>query len=820
MAANSGQETHRSGPFKQQNKAHKTGRHRSKGQIETQGKGRVNVKTQSKKNRHEISKVDRRHQALQRRQHKREETLARKRSIGGRDSAPHLVAVIGLHSDCDVKGLVEQLQSCDETSVQSPSANENISDLSIPRFKHRLTFLTPPPDLTSVLDAAKVADSLLCVISPSECWDTWGDLCLSCLFSQGLPATTVVTRGLDKIPVKKRNEARKVLQKTVERRFADEKLYTFDTEQEGLLLLRHITEQRLKPIKWKDARSHLLARVVNFEPNQDQEAIGTLKVTGFLRGSPLSVNGLVHLPGLGSFQMSQIDATPDPCPLTTRVPKKKPKESNSMDMESGDHQMEEGVVVLEQADPAKQESLDSEAIPDPMEGEQTWPTEEELAQAEAALKEANTTKTSKRVPKGTSEYQATWIIDSDHEDEPLGESDDDTSDDNDDDDGDFQDAVSQIDSDDGRLAPSQTGTDMDYETISITEGNKANYDADYDEEQEKAMLEKYREERMQVMFPDEVDTPMDVPARQRFARYRGLKSFRTSPWDPKENLPQDYARIFQFENFNRTRKRIVGEERAGGAQTGNYITIHISNVPRSFFDDFEASSPLVIFGLLPHEQKMSVMHMAIKRYHNFTEPVKAKERLIFQVGFRQFSACPILSQHSNGDKHKYIRFLPKDDIVVATVYAPIAFPPATVLVFKENTDGTHSLVATGSLLAANPDRIVAKKLVLSGHPLKIINKQAVVRYMFFNREDILWFKPVELHTKWGRRGHIKEPLGTHGHMKCIFDGKLKSQDTVLLNLYKRVYPKWTYDPVGTRTLNISASMMVNDQLVDVDDDME
>jgi len=38
--------------------------------------------------------------------------------------------------------------------------------------------------------------------------------------------------------------------------------------------------------------------------------------------------------------------------------------------------------------------------------------------------------------------------------------------------------------------------------------------------------------------------------------------------------------------------------------------------------------------------------------------------------------------------------------------------------------------------------------------------------------------------------------GTHDHMKCQFDGILKSQDTVFMNLYKHVYSKWTYEPLS------------------------
>lgn len=96
-----------------------------------------------------------------------------------------------------------------------------------------------------------------------------------------------------------------------------------------LNLLRKISNQKQKGITYRDRRPHLYAENVEYLKKEESIQlvrfivnifaktnilgnVGTLKVTGYLRGIALSVNNLVYVPGLGTYQMSQIDAPTDP----------------------------------------------------------------------------------------------------------------------------------------------------------------------------------------------------------------------------------------------------------------------------------------------------------------------------------------------------------------------------------------------------------------------------------------------------------------------------------------------------------------------------
>lgn len=92
--------------------------------------------------------------------------------------------------------------------------------------------------------------------------------------------------------------------------------------------------------------------------------------------------------------------------------------------------MEVEPTLLQEADTSSADSLVSSNDPDDMANEQTWPTEEEMRNPGEAHGEAlpdassgTTPKVVKRVPKGTSEYQAAWIVDESDEEGDDGQDD-------------------------------------------------------------------------------------------------------------------------------------------------------------------------------------------------------------------------------------------------------------------------------------------------------------------------------------------------------------------------------------------------------------
>ncbi|KAK6928817.1 AARP2CN [Dillenia turbinata] len=713
------------------------------------------------------------------RDQKRAALLKEKRESSGKTSAPRVL--FGLNSLVNLNSLEEdlvQVLSAEGAGSEFPAVASSV-------YKLRATVLKAPHgDLLACMEMAKVADLIAFVASASSSGsendlilvDSFGTQCLSVFRALGLPSTAVFIR---------------MCISSLTSEFPEDcKFYPADTKDELRKFMWHFKEQRLTPPNWRNQRPYLLAQKVDVVNPESNLGNCTLVLTGYLRSHTLSVDQLVHVSGAGDFQLTKIDVLNDPVPLA-------PKKAQE-DLMDSDKVLEMEVMRSIVPDPLQQEPLLVENIPDPLAGEQTWPTEAELADADRNLKEKKIRK--RTLPRGTSEYQAAWILD---------ETDEEDSDNNDEEDESMildgkedglpdQDGGNDFDLDDDHASLNLRDSDDDTEVDSVmTDGE--NLTREQMEEEIRKIKSAHKEDEE---FPDEVDAPLDVPARRRFAKYRGLKSFRTSSWDPKESLPPEYARIFAFDNFARTQKHVLSkaQEMDQGCRdncilAGSYVRLHIKDVPvgvASKLCNPARRTPVIACGLLQHESKMSVLHFSIKKLEAYTAPIKAKEELIFHVGFRQFIARPIFSSDNiNSVKQKMERFLHAGRFSIASIYAPISFPPLPLIALKSVEDAGSSMVAAvGSLRSIDPDRIILKRIILTGYPQRVSKVKASVRYMFHNPEDVRWFKPVELWTKYGRRGRVKEPVGTHGAMKCIFNGVLQQHDTVCMSLYKRAYPKW------------------------------
>ncbi|KAH7319664.1 hypothetical protein B0I35DRAFT_391509 [Stachybotrys elegans] len=781
----------------------------TKHELRDRTKGRVPNEAGQRKTRHQqvMSKFERRNQAKQLRITKNKEHQSQTSVFAGRDGAPRIVAVIPLCADGDAKAVVQQLnQSVD---VETPTYDASVT-VPVDRFKQKLQYIPLIRDLTACLNAARVADYVVVVLSADVEVDELGELILRSVESQGMSTMFTIVNGLDKVePAKQRQGVLGSLKSFITHFHPDqEKLYSLENRQERANLMRSLCGTTPKGVKWRDERSWMLAENVQFGTSDAEPTI----ITGIVRGKGLKADRLVQVGDWGAYQVDKIVAAP--------LPKHVKKKGEDVVVDGGEEK------VLEE--PTEDQDDLNDLAPDDVLMDME---EDEMAMSTMggekkgvllddhhyfSEEEREELLVKKRLPKGTSKYQSAWYLD-------------DVSDSG----SDLEDVDMEVDNEEEAAAP-EDGIEG-YAQPEPTEIGQSEYPQsemmELNEEEDAAQLAQYRarrhEEDDDKEFPDEIELQPNVLARERLARYRGLKSLRTSPWQEDEDRahePEEWRRLLQVPDYQSSRSRATREALVGGVEPGTRVHVYVRGVSPALEKSYSPSSPLTLFSLLRHEQKKTSLNYLINLSSDYPKSIKAKEELIVQCGPRRMVIKPLFSQpgQTPNDVHKYCRFLHPGQSAIATFMGPMTWGSVPVLFYKRNTaedvQGEESsklglsLVATGTALPPSTSRVVAKRVILTGHPYHIHKRVVTVRYMFFNREDVEWFKALPMWTRRGRTGYVKEALGTHGYFKATFDGRINPQDAVGVSLYKRVWPRNAV-PIEGPLLEIAGS---NAQPVDED----
>lgn len=751
-----------------------------------------------------MSKIERRHQARQKQQTKHQEHTKSTSVFSGINGAPRIIAVVPLTDDGNPREAIKKLN--EGLDLEVDLTGEAQFTVRIDRFKQSIRYVPVQRDLVAALDACRVADFVIFILSSKQEVDETGELLIRAIEGQGVSNVFTVVQGIDEIdPPKRRPQVATSLKSYISHFFPNQdKIHSLDAHQDCANVIRCLCTTTPKGVRWRDDRSWMLVEDVQWhdkggsETHKDGEAV----LTGVVRGKGLKANRLVEVGDWGTFQVEKITAAP---PLN-----RKKRKADEMAVEDGSIQ-----PVLEESDGDQDDLTDlapHEVAMGDMADMDDLPISEAPTEKKGVLlddhhyfsdDDKEVRELPKRLPRGTSQYQAAWYLgdvsDSGSDDEELVDGD-----------GDLQ--------MDSKALPQDGWEGLDKHAMhEPTEAGTSEYPQsemflDPSPNDEAEELAAYRSRKKteadeDLEFPDEIELHPNVLARERLARYRGLKSLRSSRWEMDEDKayePEDWNRLLRFGDYKAAKSQTLREALVGGVPPGTRVHVHLKNVPASLQGRSTSTGPLTLFSLLRHEHKRTVMNFSMTLSSDHPNPIKAKEEIIMQCGPRRSIINPLFSQTGNtpNNVHKFDRYLHPGRTAMATFIGPLTWGSVPTLFFKRKapsaSDGEAmveggeeglELIATGTSQPPDYSRVIAKRVILTGHPYKIHKKLVTVRYMFFNTEDVNWFKALQLWTKRGRSGFIKESLGTHGYFKATFDAKINPQDSIGVSLYKRVFPR-------------------------------
>jgi len=566
---------------KQENKPHS---HKKKGSTKRlpPGKAPINFAIQSKESRMNYQK--------QMQNKKRQELINKRRGILDEDEINtektkiKIIALIPLNEYANTKDLqADFMNFCNSTKdISEPTSNQYFPAVLCPSEcssgipgasqGQKFIFIACPRNDYAIMDAAKVAD-IMCVVMSSkgtDCTkvkldpdkycraiDDLGYKHINMLRAQGLTNVIGVLQHLEEIPAKKQNLIKKFFQRYFESEFdGSDKFFVANKKEDPLNynltlkhMLRHFASALPSELSWRKHRSYFVVDKLEKIPNTN-----LTELFGYVRGNCFTTLLPIHITGYGNFSLQQIESI----------------ENSSMEMGKKAEESK-SEKILQIADSTKQEPLAfdytiPESLPD---------------QFGKSIEELKTQPAISKVKMQTIQENAK---EEENDEEMLSESNE-----------------SGSEMSEGNEEKEENLENAHSEHASDKESE--NSDAESEDKNIPPVSKKHKrlttlQERAQedLEFPDEVDTPADQSVRERFKKYKGLKSMKSAKWDPYENLPPEYARLFEFKNPVQSRKLAIQFTNENGLKlNGIYTKITVNGLNPDIFVNHPKDIPIVFF---------------------------------------------------------------------------------------------------------------------------------------------------------------------------------------------------------------------------------
>ncbi|OAF70052.1 hypothetical protein A3Q56_02189, partial [Intoshia linei] len=711
------------------------------------------------------------------------------------EQEPPLLIVIAGPSKCGKTTLLK--------SLLLHYTNEKITNIKGPVTvvsgkKQRLTFMESNNDICTIIDLIKVADLVITVVNARIGFEMESFEIINICQTHGFPRILGVLTHFDLF--NSIHMARKT-KKTMKQRFWTEiydgmKLFNFDRNVTGYYnkneigkMTRYFHALKLRPMPWKLSHSYLLADRIEYancklEKSQNEDGTVKICVYGYVRGTHMSQNTDIHIPGCGDYKIAHISNLNDPCaaPSIRKCRTLMEKERIIYAPMSGfggvtiddDHAVYVPMGDYEKISGNNEQNVNLLDIL-PEEKCDIFGDDENFSESGIENK----------VDSSNLNGELEEFVYSSLETVPFAAGD----------------SVNRIN------YPSQ------YEQIYKARFNfnelgncfmTGEWDSDEDADkllekdstnQNNEVKDVEMDDKISESEDDENLTEREKNIKKKIKRKMAFNvTYDRNKMVDKGNTDEVYQNWKKLiENKKEMDKIEFANEQKNvydGSNVGDYVKVTIDNVPIEFMKNLDTNYPCIVGCLLTNEMNSSYVQIRIKRHRWFGKTLKNGDPLILSIGWRRVQTIPFYATTDDNGRHRLLKYTPQYMHCMGYCWTNCINKEMGVVGIQSVSDDKKTnrfrIAATGVVLGNVSLPNVVKKLKLVGHPSKIFKKTAFIDGMFNSETEAAKFEGSTIRSVSGIRGCVKKiVLNKNGVIRATFEDKLVMKKQLPYSMKRR-----------------------------------